>query len=838
MKTIPVTPPSKWPSRLRTAHKWLTLIIGIQLVLWMLSGLYMSSIDISLIHGDHLTSKATSPIEYQKVKPLPNHYQQLQHVSLTTQNDMPVYIIQGDDYDVAINATTGEEITIDQHYIQRRARQLYSQQGSINQVKLLTTYPSEIGAKQQPVWQVSHDDRLNSTLYFSANTGELVKARSDLWRLFDLMWVLHIMDYEAGEDVNNLLLSVASVLALLAACSGVWLIFYSISAKKANVSRFPTLVAIHKWLAMIVGVQVLLWLLGGLLFNLLSQDKVNLNYQLKPQKSAVFAPHQINIAQLSDLYPAADKITINATPIAPLITIIEQARVVYYQLNGQSAQPIDKSQARDIALQAYSTQANISHLHKILPGHVESRKLNRTLWQVNYQDEQSTALYIDAYTGRALTLKDNNWRLKDWFWMLHIMDYSQRSDFNTPWLITFATLASFVSLSGFLMLFWAFSRRDFGLSVKPKQHKVTLTVEQHPPAEHIVTGGQPLISALRECGVELPSGCGGSGTCCQCMVTPQALNQPLTSQERNSLSIAEINQGRRLACQIQVDSDLAVTQTIASQPQVTATVISSTFKTPFIKEIVLRLPLGQHFSFRAGQYVNVEIPTYQYTVPQALVPINYKQHWLSRHLVGQSVRNLQVSSRSYSIANSALALGTITFNVKLALPTQGHGLGIASTYLCQLTSGQSVNLTGPYGEFVTDAFSHKELVLIGAGAGMAPLKSHIDTLLAERSPRKLSLWFGARTQDDIYYQAHFDKLAKQHANFSWHISLSKPQGTNWQGNIGHIQQALFNQYLSSHPNLHNIEFLLCGPSNMMREVKLKLQRLGVSNDSIKCDDFG
>jgi len=800
----------------------------------------MASVDIDIIHGDHLTKPVSTTIDHSRVRPLPVHYRDLNSVSLTTHNKQPVYLIDSLSQQLAINALTGQRLTIDRAYILQRALDIYNQDGAIQTITRLAAYPNELGGRPSPIWRVTFDDTFSPTLYFSPATGQFIKARSDLWRIFDVMWILHIMDYQAGEDVNNLLLSVAVFVALFAACSGFWLICYSFKQRKqarTSLSFFRTL---HKWLALVVGAQILLWIVGGLVFNLLSSDKVNLNHQLINHDNQQFNARKLNISAIMSKSPLASTITIEATPTSPLVTISTQGILKKLSLATLTHSEISEENARRIAQKAYLTDAMINSVLKVAPGHLESRKLNRSLWQINYQDDNNTALYIDAKTGKAVALKDDTWRLKDWFWMLHIMDYSMRSDFNTPLLITAASVASFVALSGLMMLFYVFSRDDFGFKKKLIQYQVSIFSSQQGQQAHRVNGHQALLHALKEQGVELPSGCGGGGTCCQCMVVARQINQPLTTQERTSLSMGEINQGCRLACQLQVNADMNIelSDQVAAQKNINATVLSSEFKTPFIKEIVLRLAPGHGFTFSAGQYVNLDIPSFSTIIKPQLAPIVYRQQWQEQRIINQRVSSSTPITRSYSIASKPDDINTIVFNVKLALPHAGYGLGVASSYLCNLNVGEAISFSGPYGDFVTELDSPKELILIGAGAGMAPLKSHVDTLLSQRTRRDISFWFGARTQPDIFYQNHFEGLARRHHNFNWHVSLSKPIGNDWLGHRGYIQQALFEQHLQSHRRIDNIEFLLCGPAPMMRDVRLRLQRLGVASTAIKCDDFG
>jgi len=835
LKSIPVRPPSPWPNRIRTCHKWLSLFVGLQIAIWMLSGLYMASISINVIHGDHLINPVISPLNHQRVVTIPSRYQNLTSVSLTSRDNQPIYIIDSLTKTLALDALTGDEIVIDRDYITERAIRLYSQKGSLLSVELLPRYPSELGGRQRPIWKTVFDDDFSPTLYFSHDTGEFIKARSDLWRWFDILWMLHIMDYPEAEDVNNLLLTFSILLALLTASFGIWLIFYSFSKRQKSPTTLTFLRVLHKWSAMIVGIQILLWIISGLIFNLLSNDKVNLNHQLQSQPVEHFQPHQLDFSMLSKRFPLADHINAIAKPAGLLVNISQYSDLQTLTLATLIPSQISEQQARELAKKSYYGGV-IRSVIEVDANHLESRQLKRDLWQVNYIDTNNTALYIDAKTGELLTLKDDNWRLKDLFWMLHIMDYSQRSNFNNILLITAASLASFMSLSGLLMLCAVFSWRDFIGKPKIRQFNISVFSGSQNLQTHLVTGQQPLLHALKEQDVLLPSGCGGGGTCCQCMIIAPQANQPLTSQERNGLSMAELNQKCRLACQLQVDQDLTIELTQPDSQQVTATIVSSEFKTPFIKEVVVRLPPNHRFTFSAGQYVNIEIPTFSTSIGPQLTPHKYRQHWATHNLTNQHVNLSTSTTRSYSLASSSDNTNTLVLNVKLALPTRGYGLGIASSYICSLPVGSNLNFSGPYGDFTTTAESTKELILIGAGSGMAPLKSHIDSLLSQRCTRKISFWFGARSQDDIFYQTHFDSMSRRHNNFNWHVSLSKPLTNVWRGKCGYIQQALFEE-LKLRQQLGNIEFLVCGPPAMMRDIRVGLQRLGVAASAIKYDDF-
>jgi len=416
--------------------------------------------------------------------------------------------------------------------------------------------------------------------------------------------------------------------------------------------------------------------------------------------------------------------------------------------------------------------------------------------------------------------------------LLHQMSYSQNQSLNNVILLGASSLTLLFLTIGLLMLL----RIIFGSgTVQVKSYQVSVNGTQG--SENLtVTGAQPLLAALAEQAYNLPSGCGGSGTCCQCKIKAVRVNSPLTGQERTTLTTSEISQGYRLACQIEVDCDLAIEVSNQNQQSIDVDVVSSKFVTPFIKELVVNVPYGANFSFDAGQFVNVQVPPFSRSMSQLSVPSQFQPHWLQQGLKQYQVSNSQPIERSYSMASSSANSTKLVFNIGLAMPKRGYGPGVASTYLFGLNVGERLIISGPMGDFVSNEQSRREMIFVGAGSGMAPLKSHIDSITASQPTRKISLWFGARTEDDIFYQAHFDYLARRHQNFNWTVALSKPD-TKWQGATGHIQQALFNQYLDRHPRLSDCDFYLCGPSVMMQDTTRLLQRKGVSQSQILCDEF-
>jgi len=827
----PLNKKTNWHSKVRRWHKWLSLIVGIQVVIWVLSGLFMVSVSIDNIHGDQFVA-APQPISTVALASVPKKYVSAKSVLLTQQLSKPVYII---DNNVIINAQTGQEISITRQYIKQRAIESLSSKSAITSIKKLTQYPEELGGRHREIWRVDFNATFNPTLYFSPTNGRLVSKRSDLWRVYDFLWSLHIMDYEHGEDSHNTLLFIASALAFLMACCGLWLMFYALKLK-APVGKVGVLTNIHRWLALLVSLQLLLWVIGGLAFNLMSSDKIKSTITLNKTPTLSFSPQLIDFNLILAKYSTITQISIRATSNDPLIYISNNQKMTPLSLS-LTDKPLLKIHIKNIALQAITTQVAIKSITLMDSTHTESRKFKRLVWQVLLDNDNDSALYIDAYNGRVLKILENGWRIKDFFWMLHIMDYQDRSNFNHPLIIIAAGLAAMASLTGFILLLISFKRKK-RINV-PTIVTVKITNLDNHDNQVDVKPNQSLLHALIDTDKALPSGCGGKGTCGQCRVKIDDYQRPLNTQETVTLNEQERTQGYRLACQCVIERDLTISlpSVATSSSKSSATVISSQFKTPFIKELTLKLNDNITSTFQSGQYINIHLPPLSINFKHCIIPPQFQKPWQLINKEQFQVTSLNSSQRSYSLASASSHDGFITLNVKIALPNHGNTIGLGSSYLFNINVGESLEFTGPFGNFIIDDASTKEVILIGAGSGIAPLKSLAEQAI-KRQKRRVSLWYGVRELTDIIHQSYFDNLSKQHKNFQWRLSLSRPETDDWQGLTGYVQHHLITGYLSKHKAINNIDFYLCGPHSMMDETQHLLTKLGVRASQIKRDSFG
>ncbi|AVX05770.1 na(+)-translocating NADH-quinone reductase subunit [Maritalea myrionectae] len=358
------------------------------------------------------------------------------------------------------------------------------------------------------------------------------------------------------------------------------------------------------------------------------------------------------------------------------------------------------------------------------------------------------------------------------------------------------------------------------------------------------TTGQKLLNLLNDADIPVPSACAGAGTCGLCKVKVTEGGGPPLPTETARLSRSDLEQGERLACQIVVRAPMAVAvpDDILAAESWTARVVSNQMRAPLIKELVLEVPPNVDFAFRAGTYMQLEAPAYTLDFAELDVPPKYDAVWQTMGWRQLVAKNDETTHRAYSIASRPQDRGKIVFNIRLAVPPPGADAhippGIVSSYLFNLQSGDSLNVSGPFGDFGAQE-TEREMVFIGGGVGMAPLRAMIHEQLTAGTTRKISFWYGARSGSDIFYADEFDKLAAAHENFDWTLALSEPAPEDeWRGATGFIHEVVFRQYLKNHPAPENCEYYLCGPPMMIQAVLAMLDSCGVEPTSIFNDDFG
>lgn len=360
-----------------------------------------------------------------------------------------------------------------------------------------------------------------------------------------------------------------------------------------------------------------------------------------------------------------------------------------------------------------------------------------------------------------------------------------------------------------------------------------------------VPAGGKLLNALAANKIFVSSACGGGGTCGQCTVLIKEGGGDILETEKSHISKKEAREGMRLSCQVPVKHDMK----IEVPPEVFETkkwvckVRSNHNVATFIKELVLDLPEGEHVNFQAGGFIQIEAPPHELTYETFDIEEEYRGDWDKFKLWKTKSIVTEPVVRAYSMANYPGEKGIIMLNVRVATAPprapEGTPPGKMSSYIFNLKPGDEVTISGPYGEFFikeTDA----EMVYIGGGAGMAPLRSHVFELLKSRdSKRKISYWYGGRSLRELFYLDEFEDLEKSHPNFKMNVALSEPQPEdNWTGYVGFIHNVLHDEYLKDHPAPEDIEYYICGPPMMLSAVRKMLTDLGVEEENIAFDDFG
>jgi Na+-transporting NADH:ubiquinone oxidoreductase subunit F len=371
-----------------------------------------------------------------------------------------------------------------------------------------------------------------------------------------------------------------------------------------------------------------------------------------------------------------------------------------------------------------------------------------------------------------------------------------------------------------------------------------VTIEINGEKSITVPAGDKLLQTLSESGLFLPSACGGGGSCAQCKCVVSEGGGAMLPTEEPHFTKREAKEGWRLSCQTPVKQDMKVEvpEEVFGVKQWECTVESNPNVATFIKELTLRLPEGENVDFRAGGYVQLECPPHHVKYSDFDIEEEYRGDWERFGFFKLESIVKEPVIRAYSMANYPEEKGVVKFNIRCATPppgAQGIPPGIMSSWVFNLKPGDKVTVFGPFGEFFAKD-TDNEMIFIGGGAGMAPMRSHIfDQLKRLNSKRKISFWYGARSLRECFYNEEYDMLAEENDNFDWHLALSDPQPEdNWEGLTGFIHQVLYDQYLKDHPAPEDCEYYMCGPPMMNSAVINMLLDLGVERDNIFLDDFG
>jgi len=373
---------------------------------------------------------------------------------------------------------------------------------------------------------------------------------------------------------------------------------------------------------------------------------------------------------------------------------------------------------------------------------------------------------------------------------------------------------------------------------------VTISINDDPSKAVVTAAGGKLLGALAEQGIFIPSACGGGGTCGQCRVDVHSGGGDILPTETGHITKREAKTGCRLACQVAVKQDMVieVEDEIFGVQQWECEVISNDNQATFIKELKLQIPNGESVPFKAGGYIQIEAPAHHVKYSDFDIDEQYKGDWNHFGFFDVESKVDEPTLRAYSMANYPEEEGIIMLNVRIATPPPGRlhlPAGKMSSFIFGLKAGDKVTISGPFGEFFAKE-TDNEMVFVGGGAGMAPMRSHIfDQLKRLNSKRKMSFWYGARSKREMFYEDDYNGLAADNDNFQWHVALSDPQKEdNWEGMTGFIHNVLYENYLKDHEAPEDCEYYMCGPPMMNAAVIHMLKDLGVEDENIMLDDFG
>ncbi|MDZ4059052.1 MAG: NADH:ubiquinone reductase (Na(+)-transporting) subunit F [Bacteroidales bacterium] len=409
--------------------------------------------------------------------------------------------------------------------------------------------------------------------------------------------------------------------------------------------------------------------------------------------------------------------------------------------------------------------------------------------------------------------------------------------------ITILSIAAFLIVTLLLVALLLYAKAKLTPS-----GKVKITINKEKEME--VSPGETILSTLSNNKVFLPSACGGGGTCgmCRCRVTSGG--GEILPTEVGFFTRREQHSQWRLGCQVKVKEDLEieVPEEVLGIRKWECEVVSNNNVATFIKEFVVKLPEGEHLDFRSGGYIQIDIPPCEVDFSKEIdVEERFRDEWDALNIWSLKMKNSEETFRAYSMANHPAEGNIIMLNIRIATPPWDRGKGafmpvnpgVCSSYIFSRKPGDKVTISGPYGEFFIKD-TQNEIVFIGGGAGMAPMRSHIFHLFqTERTTRKVSFWYGARSLREVFYEDEFRAIESEFPNFTFNLALSEPkEEDNWTGYTGFIHKVLYDNYLSKHEEPEEIEYYLCGPPMMNSAVNDMLDNLGVEQENIAFDDFG
>ena len=378
---------------------------------------------------------------------------------------------------------------------------------------------------------------------------------------------------------------------------------------------------------------------------------------------------------------------------------------------------------------------------------------------------------------------------------------------------------------------------------------VNILVNDDPDRSIITSAGGKLLNVLADNKIFVSSACGGGGTCTQCKVHVFDGGGDILPTELTHITRGEAREGMRLSCQVNVKQDMKieVPAEVFSVRKWECEVVSNDNVATFIKEFILKLPEGELLDFESGGFIQIDVPPFEADFSNFDIDERFHEDWDRFNVWDLKTVNKETVFRAYSMANHPAEGNIVMLNIRVATPPPDREKGgwmdvppgLASSYIFNLKPGDKTTISGPFGEFFIQD-TQREMMYVGGGAGMAPLRSHIFHLFhTEGSDRTVSYWYGARSGKELFYEEHFRDIEEKFPNFKFHVAMSEPlPEDNWTGYKGFIHQVVLENYLNDHPAPEDIEYYICGPPLMLQAVLGMLDDLGVEEEMIRFDDFG
>ncbi|MBA4178110.1 MAG: hypothetical protein C0505_16365 [Leptothrix sp. (in: Bacteria)] len=602
---------------------------------------------------------------------------------------------------------------------------------------------------------------------------------------------------------------------------------------------------IHHWLGLIIGLQLLLWMSSGVVMSVLDAERARGRDTRVPRQAQPPWPH--------DVLSPNEVLARAGTAVHGLTTAWLLDLPVYRLAAGKSTRLVDARSGQTVELTPALAQRLAVATYKgpgqpgmaqLVEPSLETRSHDGPVWRVPFSDAEDTTVYLSRQ-GDLLAHRNNTWRLFDFFWMLHIMDYSGRKDFNNALVVGSAVGGLWLALSGTWLLFTSFRLAEFvPRRWRAQRQLVVLTPDGQRLRGVAAASGDTVFVALARHGLPLPSNCGGGQSCGLCAVRVRGVAPPATAADRLQLSRTKLDAGYRLACNLPVSTDLQleVGGGAESWTTHTATVEQVRAVSPLLRELVLKPGFKPGPAYRPGSYVQLHVPPYVMSPAQLQVPDEHVADW-GRLALPAKWHNKAALRRSYSLSTPVdLSDGRLSLLVRFLTPDAGggrHAPGRGSAYLYGLQVGDEVAFNGPFGDFALQP-GGREKIFIGGGAGMGPLRAMILELLQRGAREPLHFWYGARTLRESPYQDEMTRLAAQHANFRWQLVLSDdPEAPAGDAPplTGRVHEAVEARLLRQHTHLAACDFYVCGPPAMLAATLACLRSLGVKDERISFDDF-